>query len=379
MNSFSPVYQEFSIYVHVPFCAVRCGYCDFNTYTPDELQKNDSISSWQEAIRSEIKLSREKLPAETQVTTIFFGGGTPSLIDPAILDNVLNEISANFKVSNKVEMTIEANPDTITTKTLKHWQLSGINRISIGMQSADSSVLKTLDRTHNPENVKRSVELIRQAGFENFSLDLIYGTPGESINSWENTIQTALSLDPPHISAYSLTIEPGTQMHRKLKSNKIENIDADDQADKYLLADSLLEQNNLKWYEISNWAKSGYECKHNLSYWRNKNWWGYGPGAHSHINQERWWNVKHPYSYAKKVKEEQSAIEQVETLLPEQVKMEQIMLKMRIRETDLNEFVTAPQLKSWEQRGYLEFLNGQPTLNTRGRLVLDSLVNEITE
>lgn len=374
----TPPTNKFGVYVHVPFCTVRCGYCDFNTYTPDELKRNDASDAWADSLLEEITFSFKQIVRPQALDSIFFGGGTPSLLTSEVLKKIFFKINSEFKFSQDIEITLEANPDTITHEKAKAWLDLGINRISIGMQSSDPAVLKTLDRTHNPENVKKAVEILQTVGIANFSLDLIYGTPGENLASWEQTVNSALELNPPHISAYALTIEPGTALYRKMKSQQIKTVSADDQADKYLLIDQILSQRSLTWYEISNWSKPGFECRHNLIYWNNQNWWGYGPGAHSHLNGVRWWNVKHPFSYSKKLFEENSAIEDREILSVEQKALEKVMLKLRLRSSNLDEFVPKAAQVSWRRAGFLSKDKNNFELTPKGRLMLDTLVNQLT-
>lgn len=370
--------SAFGLYVHVPFCTVRCGYCDFNTYTPSELEQADAIDVWAQALISEITYSLEKLPKSQVVETIFFGGGTPSLLPLNNLEQIFSKLNDSFIFSENIEITLEANPDTLSSSKIRAWKDFGINRISLGVQSADKKVLQILDRTHNPENVKNSVELLKNGGIHNFSLDLIYGTPGETLDSWSSSVESLVEFDPPHVSAYALTVEPGTALFRKVNNKEISNISSDDQADKYLIANDILEKNNLAWYEISNWAIPGHECRHNLLYWNNQNWWGYGPGAHSHIDGKRWWNVKHPANYAKKLVNEKSAIADFETLSFDQKNLEQTMLLMRLRGSDLRELAPAAILSEWENLDYVSRGSNNLELTPKGRLLLDSLIAQIT-
>jgi len=369
---------SFGLYVHVPFCTVRCGYCDFNTYTPSELEQVDAIDLWTQALISEITYSLEKLPENQAVETIFFGGGTPSLLPLNNLEQIFSKLNDSFIFSENIEVTLEANPDTLTSSKIQAWKDFGINRISLGVQSADKKILQILDRTHNPENVKNSVELLKNGGIHNFSLDLIYGTPGETLYSWSSTVESLVDFDPPHVSAYALTVEPGTALFRKVNNKEIGDISSDDQADKYLIANDILEKNNLAWYEISNWAKPGHECRHNLLYWNNQNWWGYGPGAHSHIDGKRWWNVKHPANYAKKLVNEKSAIADFENLSFDQKNLEQTMLLMRLRGSDLRELAPTSVLSEWENLDYVSHGSNNLELTPKGRLLLDSLIAQIT-
>lgn len=369
--------SAFGIYIHVPFCSVRCGYCDFNTYTPNELEQADAIDLWAQALISEISYSLEIVPEKKVVETIFFGGGTPSLLPLNNLEQVFSKLNDSFIFSDNIEITLEANPDTLSSSKIRAWKDFGVNRISLGVQSTDKKVLQILDRTHNPENVKSSVDLLKNEGINNFSLDLIYGTPGETLDTWRSSIESLIDFDPPHVSAYALTVEPGTALFRKVNNKEIKNVSSDDQADKYLIADDFFEKNNLPWYEISNWAKSGYECKHNLLYWRNQNWWGYGPGAHSHLDGKRWWNVKHPANYARKLINEKNAMEGFENLSLDQKKLEQTMLLMRLRGSDLRELAPATVLSEWESLAYVSFGTKSLELTPKGRLLLDSLIAQI--
>lgn len=370
--------SAFGLYVHVPFCTVRCGYCDFNTYTPSELEQADAIHVWTQALISEITYSLEKLPKSQVVETIFFGGGTPSLLPLNNLEQIFSKLNDSFIFSENIEITLEANPDTLSSSKIRAWKDFGINRISLGVQSTDKKVLQILDRTHNPENVKNSVELLKNGGIHNFSLDLIYGTPGETLDSWSSSVESLVEFDPPHVSAYALTVEPGTALFRKVNNKEVSNISSDDQADKYLIANDILEKNNLAWYEISNWAIPGHECRHNLLYWNNQNWWGYGPGAHSHIDGKRWWNVKHPANYAKKLINEKSAIADFENLSLDQKNLEQTMLSMRLRGSDLRELAPAALLSEWENLDYVSRGSNNLELTPKGRLLLDSLIAQIT-
>ena len=336
------------------------------------------IDIWTDAVIKEISYSSAEISSQTKVDTIFFGGGTPSLTPTNNLEQIFNKLHGSFSISKNVEITLEANPDTLTKTKIKAWKKLGINRVSLGVQSSDQSVLQTLDRAHSPENVKKTVELLREEELNNFSLDLIYGTPGESIDSWKRSVDSLIELAPPHISAYALTVEPGTALYRKVKNKEINNINSDDQADKYLIADAIFERNNLPWYEISNWATPGFECRHNLLYWKNQNWWGYGPGAHSHINGKRWWNVKHPAQYASKLAEGKSAVADYEQLNSEQQDLERVMLSMRLRETNLGETIPEYILHDWNEKGYLTTDKIKWELTAEGRLLLDTLINQVT-
>lgn len=370
--------KPFSLYVHVPYCSKRCGYCDFNTYTPSELDREDQIESWLNSAVKEIELARRVLKEELTIDTIFFGGGTPSLLDSNTVDNFIQSVKSNFKLKPRLEITIEANPDSITEEKSQRWLNSGINRVSIGMQSSTKEVLKKLDRTHNPDNVSNSVDILKKSGFDNFSLDLIYGTPGESLNDWENSLKDAIALNPPHISAYSLVIEPGTKMGAQLNRGEIEQVNDDEAADKYQLADEMLNKNNYSWYEISNWAKKDKECKHNLNYWLGNNWWGIGPGAHSHVNGVRWWNHKLPKVWRELLEKQNSPALAREVLSEDQIRSEQIMLLSRLKtglgieELDENriENLIANQLATLDANKIV--------LTLKGRLLADEVFRQLS-
>lgn len=310
--------KPFSVYIHVPYCKKRCGYCDFNTYTPNELDVNDQIETWAIATVKEIEFAKKILKKDLVIDTIFIGGGTPSLLTDKELSYLFDGLKANFNFAKEVEITLEANPDDINDEKITSWIDNKINRISIGMQSSSKKVLQILDRTHDISNIEKSARLLKKHGLTNFSFDLIYGTPGESMNEFQESIEFALSLYPTHLSAYSLVIEPGTKMGNDLKINKIQNVNDDIAADKYLLADEILEKHGFSWYEISNWSLNNLYSRHNLNYWKNNNWWGFGPGAHSHIEGYRWWNLKLPNQWRERLEKKQSPAKAREVLTSDQ-------------------------------------------------------------
>jgi putative oxygen-independent coproporphyrinogen III oxidase len=370
--------KPFSLYVHVPYCLKRCGYCDFNTYTPSELDREDQIESWLNSAIKEVELARRVLKAELTVDSIFFGGGTPSLLDSNTVDNFIQSVKNNFNLKPGLEITIEANPDSINEEKSQRWLNSGINRVSIGMQSSTKEVLKKLDRTHNPDNVSHSVDILKKSGFDNFSLDLIYGTPGESLQDWENSLKDAIALNPPHISAYSLVIEPGTKMGAQLNRGEINQVNDDEAADKYQLADEMLTKNNYSWYEISNWAKNDKECKHNLNYWLGNNWWGIGPGAHSHVNGVRWWNNKLPKVWRELLEKQNSPAFAREVLSKDQIRNEQIMLLSRLRtglgivELDKN------KIQNLRANELITLDSNNIVLTLKGRLLADEVFRQLS-
>jgi len=370
--------KPFSLYVHVPYCSKRCGYCDFNTYTPSELDRDDQIESWLQSAIKETIFARKILVEELTVDTIFFGGGTPSLLEASVIKEFINNVSKHFKLKKDLEITLEANPDTITQSKAEDWLKAGINRISLGMQSSATNVLQVLDRTHNPANVLSSVEILKKAGFTNFSLDLIYGTPGESLEDWSNSLKDAIAINPPHISAYSLVIESGTRMGSQLSRGEIKAVSDDDAADKYQLAEKLLNENGYSWYEISNWAKENKECQHNLNYWKGNNWWGIGPGAHSHINGVRWWNQKLPKNWRESLDKDQSPALARENLTNEQIRNEEVMLLSRLKTGINRSDFDQKNIEKLIEDKLVNDVSGKLELTLEGRLLADVVFRQLT-
>ena len=378
--------SSLAFYVHIPYCVRRCGYCDFNTYTPGELSIDlnfrDVSRSYIDLLLQEINFARQISTAE-KVPTIFFGGGTPTLMEPVDLGRVVSAIGEKFDLLPNAEVTTEANPDTVTQEKLAALRTAGINRISFGMQSATPHVLDTLDRTHNPKNVLKATQWAREAGFDEISVDLIYGTPGESISDWQRSIDTALSLPITHISAYALIVESGTKLGAQVKRGDIVMPDDDETADKYLLADEKFEAAGFRWYELSNWSKPGSESRHNLAYWNGDNWWGAGPGAHSHIDGRRFWNVKHPTAYAQKMANGGDPKHEEEFLTDSQKASEEIMLKIRLADGLAFDSLTPVQidaLEGFKSQGHLieqSWSEKRAVLTRSGRLIADRIVREI--
>jgi oxygen-independent coproporphyrinogen-3 oxidase len=316
-----------------------------------------------------------------QVPTIFFGGGTPSLLPAADLGRVIAAIKARNGLTADCEITLEANPDSVTAEKLAQYLEVGFNRISFGMQSAKPHVLAALDRTHNPANVEKAITMARAAGFKSISVDLIYGTPGESLEDWRETVENALSLDIDHISAYALIVETGTKLAAQIKRGELTMPNDDLMADMYLLVDQMCEAKGLTWYELSNWSKPGHQCRHNIAYWENKNWWGLGPGAHSHVDAKRFWNVKHPTTYKQKVFAGQTPILDSEQLTPEQIKDESILLGIRMRDGLQMELLAPHQLEVlalYRENGFVQLQEDRIILSPAGRLIADRIVREIT-
>jgi oxygen-independent coproporphyrinogen-3 oxidase len=377
---------ELSFYIHIPYCVKRCGYCDFNTYTPAELQISTGLTqisqSYIDLLIKEIDLAKKQV-GMAKVPTIFFGGGTPSLMEPSDIARVIKEIDTQFGLTQDCEITLETNPDTVDKDKLAAFKAAGVNRISFGMQSAVPHVLATLDRTHNPANLPQVTKWAAEVGFKDISVDLIYGTPGESLDDWQVSIDAALALPINHISAYALIVEKGTKLANAIKRGEIANVDDDLTAEKYLMADKAFSEAGFTWYELSNWSKGTGESKHNIAYWLNKNWWGAGPGAHSHINGKRWWNVKHPNLYREKLQQDISPVLDSEVLDSIQIESERLMLLIRLPEGVAKDSLSSNQIMSLNQ--YLESgaLNaakwdaGSVSLTLSGRLIADRIVREI--
>jgi oxygen-independent coproporphyrinogen-3 oxidase len=326
--------KSFHAYVHIPFCSVRCGYCDFNTYVSTELRGITQAGFFQHLI-TEIEFSKRVLADSgfkpQPLSSVFFGGGTPSQLPAADLAAVLHALIDAFGIEADAEVTTEANPDDVTPEFLRELKAAGFTRVSFGMQSAVASVLKVLDRGHTPEKVPQVVAWAKQIGLQT-SVDLIYGAPTETIADWQESIDAVLALKTDHISAYSLIVEPGTKMARQIANGDLPEPDEDEQATKYELADAAFAAAGLDWYEVSNWSTSTETAsKHNLSYWQGKNWWGYGPGAHSHVGGVRWWNQKHPASYVAPLLRGESPALGRETLSSETQLEEQVLLEIRTR------------------------------------------------
>jgi len=328
--------RTLSIYLHVPFCATRCGYCDFNTYTAGELGSSASPDSWFLAACAEIDLAAGVLRAygdNRPVSTVFVGGGTPSLMGSERLGALLARIDASLGLAPDAEITTEANPESTDEALLAGLRAAGYTRLSLGMQSTDPGVLRILERAHTPGRPLQVIDWARRAGFEHINLDLIYGTPGETDRQFSDSLRAAIGAGVDHVSAYSLIVEPGTRMARQVRTGKLPMPAEDVLADRYLIADEMLAAAGLQWYEVSNWASSGdAQCRHNLAYWRGGDWWGIGPGAHSHVGGVRWWNVKHPHAYATALTEGRSPGYAREVLDSGARRTEDILLRLRLAE-----------------------------------------------
>lgn len=378
--------RDFGVYLHVPFCRVRCGYCDFNTYTATELrgvkQSDYASQAILEVTAGAAILSDSGVPARP-ASTVFFGGGTPTLLPAENLVRMLDAVRDSWGLAPGAEVTTEANPDSVDAEYLLALKAAGFTRVSFGMQSAVPHVLATLERTHDPERVPLVVQWARDAGLD-VSLDLIYGTPGESLDDWRTSLEHAIAQRPDHISAYSLIVEEGTKLARQIKRGEVASVDEDHQADLYELADELLGAAGYSWYEVSNWSTdAAHRSRHNLAYWRSQDWWGVGPGAHSHVGGVRWWNVKHPAAYADRVLAGLSPAAGRETLDDATREVERVLLLSRIRE--------GIPVASLTPRGRIEVagliaeelidpraaLAGSIELTLRGRLLADAVVRRL--
>jgi len=402
--------RPFGVYVHVPFCATRCGYCDFNTYTPGELGSAASPASWLEAVRRELTLAAEVLGGQVLGTevlgpevlgaevlgtevlgggaapagTVFVGGGTPSLLGAAGLAAVLDAIRSTFGLSADAEVTTEANPESTSPEFFDGIRAAGFTRVSLGMQSAAPHVLAVLDRTHTPGRAVAAAREARAAGFERVNLDLIYGAPGERPSDLLASLDAALAADADHVSAYALIVEDGTALASRVRRGELPAPDDDVLAERYELVDSVLSAAGLHWYEVSNWARgAAARCRHNLGYWRGGHWWGVGPGAHSHVGGVRWWNVKHPAAYAARLAGGVSPAFAREVLSSAQRRVERIMLELRLSDGLPCSALDAAGLaaaRTAADDGLLDPVAldaGHAVLTPRGRLLADAVVRAL--
>lgn len=374
--------RPFGVYVHVPFCATRCGYCDFNTYTAAELTDDGGRGGYVGAVLAELALARRVLgEAAPQAETVFFGGGTPTLLAPAELAEILGAIKSAFGLAPGAEVTTEANPESVDPARLAALREAGFTRVSLGMQSAAPHVLATLDRTHTPGRAAAAAREARAAGFEHVSLDLIYGTPGESDDDWRASLDAALAAEPDHVSAYALIVEPGTRLAAQVRRGALPAPDDDALADRYELAEATLSAAGLGWYEVSNWAVGdAAACRHNLGYWRGGDWWGAGPGAHSHVGGVRWWNVLHPSAYAARLADGASPAAGRELLPDETRRVERVMLELRLAEglpLDVLDEVGRAAAAQAVADGLATLADDRLRLTIRGRLLADAVVRAL--
>jgi oxygen-independent coproporphyrinogen-3 oxidase len=377
-----------SIYLHIPFCTVRCGYCDFNTYTASEL-RGVTRASFVDDLIAEIEWSAGVLDASgvprRSASTVFIGGGTPSLLASADIHRILDAVRGVHGMTSDVEITMEANPDTVTEELTAGLVAAGVTRLSIGMQSAVPRILEMLDRTHNPASVATAVAAAKRAGLRS-SVDLIYGTPTETLDEWRESLDSAVALETDHVSAYALIVEEGTALERRIRRGELAPIDDDAHADAYELADDLLARAGFEWYEVSNWARDGNSrSRHNLAYWTDADWWGYGPGAHSHLAGTRWWNVKHPAAYAERLAAGVSPGHEREVLTAEQRHDEFVLLGSRLRDGLPLSRLTADErtrVAGLIAEGLVDghsAIAGSLVLTRNGRLLADLVVRRILD
>ncbi len=374
-----------SLYLHVPFCATRCGYCDFNTYTAAELGSapGSSRETYLAAARAEIELAARVL-GHRRVATVFVGGGTPTLLAAAELAGLLSAVRDHFELAPDAEVTTECNPESVDGTYLNALVEGGFNRISFGMQSARPHVLRVLERRHTPGRVPDVVRWARAAGFGSVSLDLIYGTPGETLRDWRASLEAALACEPDHVSAYALIIEDGTRLAAQIRRGEVPAPVDDDQAVFYETADRVLSSSGRSWYELSNWSSPGHECRHNLAYWRGDPWWGIGPGAHSHVGGVRWWNLKHPRSYSAALADGRSPAAAREVLTADDRHVERVLLESRLAAGLALDVLTPSERARVPELALRGLVNVDPaqhvlTLTLRGRLLADAVVRDLLD
>ncbi|MFE9250302.1 radical SAM family heme chaperone HemW [Streptomyces sp. NPDC007088] len=383
--------RPLGFYLHVPYCASRCGYCDFNTYTATELRGSGGVlasrDNYADTLVDEVRLARKVLGGDPRpVRTVFVGGGTPTLLAAADLVRMLSAVREEFGLAEDAEVTTEANPESVDPAYLAELREGGFNRVSFGMQSAKQHVLRVLDRTHTPGRPEACVAEARAAGFEHVNLDLIYGTPGESDEDWRASLDAAIGAGPDHVSAYALIVEEGTGLARRIRRGEVPMTDDDEHADRYLIAEEALSRAGFSWYEVSNWATTeAGRCLHNELYWRGADWWGAGPGAHSHVGGVRWWNVKHPGAYAAALGGGRSPGAGREILSEEDRRVERVLLELRLSEgcplallrpdglAAASRAVEAGLLDPAAHRG------GRAVLTLRGRLLADAVVRDLVD
>ncbi len=371
--------RPFGIYVHVPFCATRCGYCDFNTYTPAELG-GATPAGWLTALRTELALAAARLGAVPDVSSVFVGGGTPSLLGAAGLADVLDAVRAHFTLAPGAEVTTESNPESTSPGFFAGLRSAGYTRVSLGMQSTAPHVLAALDRVHSPGRAIDAALEARRAGFDHVNIDLIYGTPGESDDDLLRSADAAIAAGVDHVSAYALIVEDGTALARKVRRGEMPAPDDDVLARRYELLDRRLAEAGLGWYEVSNWSRLGAECRHNIGYWAGGQWWGAGPGAHGFVGTTRWWNVKHPNAYAAALAERRLPVTDFETLDEATRHVEDVMLHARLRSGLPTAMLTAAERDAAAQvvaDGLLRADGDRLVLTDRGRLLADAVVRTL--
>jgi oxygen-independent coproporphyrinogen-3 oxidase len=368
----------FGVYVHVPFCLTRCGYCDFNTYTPAELG-GVNPDAWLGVLGSELELAAARLGGPT-ADTVFLGGGTPSLLGAERLCVVLDMVRQQFGLAADAEVTTEANPESTSPELFAALRSAGYTRVSLGMQSVSPRVLGTLDRVHSPGRAVAAAGEALSAGFDHVSLDLIYGTPGESDDELRRSVDAAIDAGVDHVSAYALVVEAGTALARRVRRGELAAPDDDVLAHRYEIADALLRAAGFDWYEVSNWCRPGGQCRHNLGYWDGGQWWGAGPGAHSYVGTTRWWNVKHPNTYAALLGDAALPVAGFEELDAEAQHTEDVLLKLRLRQglpLDLLDAAERERAAGMVDDGLVVCEGERLVLTDRGRLLADAVVRTL--
>ncbi|SEH73858.1 oxygen-independent coproporphyrinogen-3 oxidase [Mycolicibacterium rutilum] len=373
--------RPFGIYIHVPFCATRCGYCDFNTYTPSELG-GANPDGWLTALAVELEQAARHLGTAPEVSTVFVGGGTPSLLGGAGLTAVLDALRGSFSLAPDAEVTTEANPESTSPRLFEQLRAAGYTRVSLGMQSTAPHVLATLDRTHSPGRALAAAREAAAAGFDHVNLDLIYGTPGETDDDLLRSVDAAVAAGVDHLSAYALVVEDGTAMARRVRRGELAMPDDDVLARRYELLDAQLSAASFAWYEVSNWSRPGGECLHNIGYWNGGEWWGAGPGAHGFVDAVRWWNVKHPANYARHLGDGMLPIADYERLDADTMHVEDVMLRVRLRDGLPLGVLTASERRRVDALvgdGLLRRLGDRLVLTDRGRLLADAVVRDLLD
>lgn len=370
----------FGMYVHVPFCSTRCGYCDFNTYTAGQLG-SATPQTWLAGLRTELSLVAAQL-GSIPVNTVFVGGGTPSLLGGSGLVDVLDVIRENFPLAADAEVTTEANPESTSAAFFAEIRAGGYTRVSLGMQSIAPRVLAVLERVHSPGRPLEAAAEARAAGFDHVNLDLIYGTPGESDDDLMRSVEAVIAAGVDHVSAYALIVEDGTALARRVRRGEIPRPDDDVLAHRYELLDDRLSAAGMTWYEVSNWSKPGGECRHNLGYWNGGQWWGAGPGAHGFVGDIRWWNVKHPTKYTEMLGGGQLPVADFEQLDQQARHIEDVLLHIRLRTgLQLAALTASEQHRAHEAAaaGLLIVSEDRVTLTDRGRLLADAVVRDLLD
>jgi len=371
--------RPFGIYIHVPFCASRCGYCDFNTYTPGELG-GANPDGWLEALRAELGLAASRLGSAPALNTVFVGGGTPSMLGGEGLAAVLDAIRAPFRFAADAEVTTEANPESTSPAFFEKLRTAGYTRVSLGMQSVVPHVLAVLDRVHSPGRALDAVREARDAGFDHVNLDLIYGTPGESDDDLCRSADAVIEAGVDHVSGYALVVEDGTALARRVRRGEIAAPDNDVLAQRYELLDARLSAAGFDWYEVSNWSRPGGECRHNIGYWNGGEWWGAGPGAHGYVGATRWWNVKHPNAYAQSLADGLLPVADFEQLDAATLHVEDVMLRLRLRD-GLPMAVLGDGERARAETaiadGLVVLRSDRLVLTDRGRLLADAVVRSL--